>query len=157
MGETGGYRSSSSSSPSDFLDEEENTLLAQQLHVIFILKRILKLKDDEITRFLGMLDGQFNPEFWFQLCQSCGASVKEYFDTLKEVNRLKKRLTTISDGLKTKIEKTKESHQDAERDGDEEEISKSVWKQIRMETLNNMTDPDAEPLSKFQMTAMAQF
>ncbi|ODM87961.1 Zinc finger and SCAN domain-containing protein 26 [Orchesella cincta] len=142
--EVPGATGSLSSSSLCFLETEENSLLAQQLQVIFILRDILKLKDDKITQFLGKLDGGFNPEFWIRLCQSCESAVKDYFVTLNKVNRLQKKLLRISEELKVKIEETEEAHQDSEEEDDAEKISRHVWKEIREETLLNLTEPEVE-------------
>ncbi|CAL8137781.1 unnamed protein product [Orchesella dallaii] len=117
----------------NFLNEESSSLLSEQLKVIFILKKILGIKEEKLLSFLGKLDGHLLPEFWFQVCTSCREAVRNCFEIFKKISFLQKRFATISAELIGNIKKTSEKHEkiNVSNKNYEELLALSIWKEIR--------------------------
>jgi len=60
-----------------------------------------------MCQFLGKGNGEFYPELWFNVCESCGDEVFEFYVTLKQISRLERKLTEFETELKGRMQRGK--------------------------------------------------
>ncbi|CAL8143468.1 unnamed protein product [Orchesella dallaii] len=122
----------------DFLTTEE-FFLDKQLKTVFILRDILNMGNTQLFYFLSKFQGQLHPEFWIQVCKSCGEAVSSFYATQKEISSLQTKLLRISGKLKGQIYKTKYEKMGT---GD----GSLIWKDIRTSVLTTgFLEPSPSP------------
>ncbi|CAL8114430.1 unnamed protein product [Orchesella dallaii] len=117
-----------SSLPPSFSFGGDDKAIEEHLRAVFILTKILKIPYETLCQFLGKGNGQFSPEMWFNVCESCGNSVTQFYTTLKQLSKLERKLASLQTQL---IDKMRTS-QDVENND-------FVWKQIREEALQQFS------------------
>ncbi|CAL8114432.1 unnamed protein product [Orchesella dallaii] len=108
----------------------DDKAIEEHLRAVFILRKILKIPHETLRKFLGKGNGQFSPELWFNVCESCGDSVTEFYGTLKQFSILERKLASLKTRL---IDKMRASQDVANND--------FVWGQIREEALQQFSTP----------------
>ncbi|CAL8084118.1 unnamed protein product [Orchesella dallaii] len=106
-----------------------DSMITEQLKVIFILRTILKIGEEQLCEFLGS-SGQLHPEYWISVCSSCQQTVQKCYATLKEIGALERRLLKLSNQLVVEIQRSK----GAEATGP----TGILWKTIRNEVLKEI-------------------
>ncbi|CAL8114424.1 unnamed protein product [Orchesella dallaii] len=110
-------------------EEENNPHLREHLKVFFILKKILKISDEKLCQFLNQ-SHLLPPETWFNVCLSCHPQVIHFYEGVKEINRLHRKLARIEAELKGKIRSSQIDVNDRD--------SKSIWAQIRAQVAGSV-------------------
>ncbi|CAL8136894.1 unnamed protein product [Orchesella dallaii] len=110
--------------PSEESTPEQDSVIQNSLKVILILKRILQIPDENLCQFLTENGGQSNPDSWVQTCSSCGELVTQFYELLKELSKLQRKLVTIETELKGRIVESKDIL-----------ATSSIWARIRCQVL----------------------
>ncbi|ODM91349.1 putative zinc finger protein [Orchesella cincta] len=106
------------------LGAPDDSSIETHLKVIFILRKILNIGETTCSNFLGKCEGQFHPGLWISVCSSCDQLVGEFWEKLKEIGRLERRLKEIKSQLTGFVQDTQAFKGDATRED-------HVWNEIR--------------------------
>ncbi|ODM88453.1 putative zinc finger protein, partial [Orchesella cincta] len=88
---------------------EDPPIIGEHLKVIFVLSRILGVREEKLCEFIREGEGFSYLETWVNLCNSCGESVNQCFKIIKEISRLERRLKEAKDELKGNIVGSKDA------------------------------------------------
>ncbi|CAL8130945.1 unnamed protein product [Orchesella dallaii] len=81
----------------------EDGCIEGQLRCMFILLNILDVGVELCTKLLGKWGSRIEPQFWFNVCNSCKVDVYEIFETVLLINKFEKKAKGIKDKLKNRI------------------------------------------------------
>ncbi|CAL8137012.1 unnamed protein product [Orchesella dallaii] len=107
-------------------ENQDDSSIDSHLKVIFILRNLLNIEKQTCSSFLEKNEGHLHPEFWMSVCSSCDQLVKEFWEKLREIGRLERRVKAIKTKLVGFVRNTR---------GYEDNLfgneAPPVWKEIR--------------------------
>ncbi|CAL8114426.1 unnamed protein product [Orchesella dallaii] len=124
------FNGASASLPHSFSFGGDDKAIEEHLRAVFILTKILKIPHETLCQFLGKGNGQFSPELWFNVCESCGNSVTQFYVTIKQLSKLERRLASLQTQLIDKM-----------RTSQNVENNDFMWGKIREEALQQYSPP----------------
>ncbi|ODM86698.1 putative zinc finger protein [Orchesella cincta] len=113
--------------PNVLLFGGENPTIQKNLRGFFILTRILQFSEETLSQLIARNGGQFDPQSWSNVCQSCGMFLHRFQETLVQISKLERSLREIGDELKARIETSQDNYDELEDSSD--------WRWIRGEVL----------------------
>ncbi|CAL8135659.1 unnamed protein product [Orchesella dallaii] len=126
-------------------------IIERQLRSLFIIRRILDVGPDLCSKLLGDFDGSLDPEHWVNVCDECQSPVYEFYQAQMEVSKLETKMTRIKTKMKEIIKESGNEISENPAPGEMEDISFTVWRGIRNETMRVFDEPPP-PVSAPEMT-----
>ncbi|CAL8114420.1 unnamed protein product [Orchesella dallaii] len=103
--------------------------IQENLNIFFILQKILKIPQKTLCKLVEQ-DELFKSSSFIDVCESCGKSVQSFYETIKQVCKLERRLSKLECELKGKIRESEFCNEEGS----------PAWRQIRNEILKNVDD-----------------
>ncbi|ODM93060.1 putative zinc finger protein, partial [Orchesella cincta] len=124
---------------------DRNSAIQGNTRSFFMLKNMLKLSNETLSLFPTQYHNNGQPEDWIRTCASCGKSVHQCIQLVKQISSLEKHLLQLETELNDKIEETKYIQSDGN----------PVWTQVRKEVLTNSISQgqDGDDVSQFYSEA----